>query len=76
MFYVRLGERQENLRGEPLVFSINIYTKRITRRSFIPPWQYHTTSTISYSISATARQEFLLARRNAYGGQASRSFEV
>jgi hypothetical protein len=24
MFYVRLGERQENLRGEPLTFSLNI----------------------------------------------------
>jgi hypothetical protein len=29
MFYVRLGERQENLRGEPLAFSFNIGPQNI-----------------------------------------------
>jgi hypothetical protein len=28
MFYIRLGERQENLRGEPLTFSFVKYVKK------------------------------------------------
>jgi hypothetical protein len=36
MFYVRLGERQENLRGEPLAFSYEKITKSsYTRFLFI-----------------------------------------